>query len=291
MPLETAFIGIQLLNGLQLASLLFLLSVGLSVVFGLMNFINLAHGTLYMLGAFIGLSLERWTGSYWIALALAPLAVAAVGAVFHVVLLRRLQAAAPMKQVLVTFGLIFIGLDSVRYIWGNHTPGMAPPELFAGAVNILGETYPAYRLLVIGLGLVVLVGLVFGLERTRLGAVVRAGVDDRETAMALGIDVERAFFVVFCLGCGLAGLAGVVAAPVLSVYPGMGMSVLILTLIVVVVGGPGSLGGAALGALLIGMAETFGQVLVPEFSSVGIYAVMALVLVLRPGGLVPMARR
>ena len=291
MPLDPAFIGIQLLNGLQLASLLFLLSVGLSVVFGLMNFINLAHGTLYMLGAFIGLSLARWTGSYWIALALAPLAVAALGALFHVVLLRRLQAAAPMKQVLVTFGLIFIGLDSVRYIWGNHTHGMAPPELFAGAVNILGETYPAYRLLVIGLGLVVLVVLVLGLERTRLGAVVRAGVDDRETAMALGVDVERAFFVVFCLGCGLAGLAGVVAAPVLSVYPGMGMSVLILTLIVVVVGGPGSLVGAALGALLIGMAETFGQVLVPEFASVVIYAVMALVLVLRPGGLVPVARR
>ena len=120
MPLDLAFIGIQLLNGLQLASLLFLLSVGLSVVFGLMNFINLAHGTLYMLGAFIGLSLARWTGSYWIALALAPLAVAALGALFHVALLRRLQVAAPMKQVLVTFGLIFIGLDSVRYIWGNH---------------------------------------------------------------------------------------------------------------------------------------------------------------------------
>ena len=286
MLLDPTFLAIQFLNGLQLASLLFLLAVGLSVVFGLMGFINLAHGTLYMIGAYIGLSVARSTGSFWLALVAAPVAVALLGMVFHVVLLRHMQAASPMKQVLVTFGLIFVGLDSVRYIWGNYSHGIDLPAVLAGGVSVLGETYPIYRLFIIGLGLAVLAALHWGLERTRLGALVRAGVDDRETAAALGIDVGLAFFAVFCLGCALAGLAGVVAAPVLSVYPGMDMSVLILTLIVVVIGGPGRLKGAALGALVIGMAQTFGQVLVPALASVMIYAVMAAVLLARPGGLV-----
>jgi len=287
MVFEPTFLAIQFLNGLQLASLLFLLSVGLSVVFGLMNFINLAHGTLYMLGAYIGLSIVRATDSYWLAFAFAPLGVAAIGAIFHIALLRRMQAASAMRQVLATFGLIFVGLDAVRYIWGNYSHAIAAPEPFASSVQVLGETYPAYRLFVIALGVLVLVVLYFGLERTKLGAVVRAGVDDRETATAIGLNVDRAFFLIFCLGCGLAGLAGVVAGPVLSIYPGMDISVLILALIVVVVGGPGSLKGAALGALLVGMVETFGQVLAPEYASVVLYALMALVLVLRPGGLIP----
>ena len=284
---EPTFLAIQFLNGLQLASLLFLLSVGLSVVYGLMNFINLAHGTLYMLGAYIGLTVARESGAFWLALVGAPLAIAALGALFHVLLLRRMQAASPMKQVLVTFGLIFIGLDVVRYIWGDFTHSIETPAIFSGSVQLLGEVYPSYRLFVIGLGLFVFVALYFGLERTRLGAVVRAGVDDREVAMSLGLNIELAFFIVFCLGCGLAGLAGVIAAPVLSVYPGMDMSILVLTLIVVVIGGPGSLKGAALGAFLIGMFETFGQVFMPALASVIIYALMAVVLLVRPGGLLP----
>ena len=284
---EPTFLAIQFLNGLQLASLLFLLSVGLSVVYGLMNFINLAHGTLYMLGAYIGLTVARESGSFWFALVGAPLAIAALGALFHVLLLRRMQAASPMKQVLVTFGLIFIGLDVVRYIWGDFTHSIETPAIFSGSVQLLGEVYPSYRLFVIGLGLFVFVALYLGLERTRLGAVVRAGVDDREVAMSLGLNIELAFFIVFCLGCGLAGLAGVIAAPVLSVYPGMDMSILVLTLIVVVIGGPGSLKGAALGAFLIGMFETFGQVFMPALASVIIYALMAVVLLVRPDGLLP----
>ena len=284
---EPTFLAIQFLNGLQLASLLFLLSVGLSVVYGLMNFINLAHGTLYMLGAYIGLTVARESGSFWLALVGDPLAIAALGALFHVLLLRRMQAASPMKQVLVTFGLIFIGLDVVRYIWGDFTHSIETPAIFSGSVQLLGEVYPSYRLFVIGLGLFVFVALYLGLERTRLGAVVRAGVDDREVAMSLGLNIELAFFIVFCLGCGLAGLAGVIAAPVLSVYPGMDMSILVLTLIVVVIGGPGSVKGAALGAFLIGMFETFGQVFMPALASVIIYALMAVVLLVRPGGLLP----
>ena len=290
MLLDPTFLAIQLLNALQLASLLFLLSVGLSVVFGLMSFINLAHGTLYMLGAYFGLVAVRETGSFWVALAVAPLAVAVVGGVLHVVLLRHMQQASPMRQVLVTFGLIYVGIDTVRWIWGNYSYGIDAPAAFAGGVEFLGETYPAYRLLVIAIGAAVLALLTIGLERTRLGAVVRAGVDDRETAAAVGLNVDLAFFAVFCLGCALAGLAGVVAAPVLSIYPGMGVSILVLTLIVVVVGGPGSLRGAALGSLLVGVTETFGQVLVPEYSTMVLYALMALVLVLRPSGLAPVRR-
>lgn len=287
MLLDPAALLIQLLNGLQLAMLLFLLAVGLSVVFGMMNFVNLAHGTLYMLGAFLGLSLARWSGSYWLAFVLAPLGVALIGMVFYGGLLRHMQAAGPMKQVLVTFGLIFVGLDAVRFIWGNNSHSIEPPAVFADSISVFGQTYPSYRLFIIGLGLLVMIVLYLGLVRTRLGAIVRAGVDNRTMIESLGIDIERVFFGVFCLGCALAGLAGVVAAPVLSVFPGMDVQILILTLIVVVIGGPGSLPGAALGALLIGMAETFGAVLLPTFSSVLIYVLMAAVLLLRPAGLLP----
>jgi branched-chain amino acid transport system permease protein len=284
---DPASFAIQLLNGLQYAMLLFLLSVGLSVVFGLMNFINLAHGTLYMLSAFIGLTVARVTGSFWAALVVAPLIAAVIGSIFYAALLRRLQGEGAMKQVLVTFGLIFIGIDVVRMIWGDYEEASAPPELFAASVRIWGHLYPSYRLFVIALGLVVALTLWLGLERTRLGAVVRAGVDDRVMAASLGINIDAAFFGVFCLGCWLAGLAGVVVSPVLQIYPGMDVAILIPTLVVVVVGGPGSLKGALLGSLLIGMAETFGAVLVPDFASFMIYAVMVLVLLLRPGGLLP----
>ena len=285
--MTAASLLLQLLNGLQFAMLLFLLAVGLSVVFGLMNFINLAHGTLYMVGAFAGFAAAERTGSFWAALAAGPLAAAAIGALFYAVLLRRMQSESPMKQVLVTFGLIFVGIDTVRLIWGEYAQTLAVPSWLGGSVHVLGDVYPAYRLFIIALGLVLALALHLGLERTKLGAVVRAGVDDRVMAASLGIDVGRAFFAVFCLGCALAGLAGVVAAPVLEIYPGMDMAILIPTLIVVVVGGPGRLSGAFCGALLIGMAQTFGAVLIPEFASFMIYAVMALVLVLRPGGLLP----
>jgi len=276
---------LQLLNGLQFAMLLFLLAVGLSIVFGLMNFINLAHGTLYMVGAFVGYSAARYWGSYWLALVAGTAAAALAGAVFYATLLRRMQTASPMKQVLVTFGLIFVGIDAVRLVWGDNTQSIVTPRLLAGGIEIFGESYPVYRLFIIGLGLATALLLYIGLERTRLGATVRAGVDDREMATSLGLNVDLAFFIVFCLGCGLAGMAGVVAAPVLQIYPGMDIAVLIPALIVVVVGGPGRLGGAFLGALLIGIAATFGNVLAPTFAGFIIYGVMAAVLVLRPGGL------
>jgi branched-chain amino acid transport system permease protein len=277
---------IQVLNGLQLAMLLFLLSVGLSIVLGLMNFVNLAHGTLYMTGAFIGMTIAEVSGSFWLALVLAPLATAALGIALYELLLKRLSGASPVRQILLTFGVIYVGLELVRIVWGNDSHSVTLPPLLAGQITIAGEPYPIYRLFIIGLGLLTMLVLYLALERTRLGAIVRASVDDRETASCLAINTQRLFLAVFGLGCGLAGLAGIVAAPVLSVYPGMDIAILIYTLIIVVIGGPGSLPGAALGSLLVGMADTFGRVFIPGLSAFLIYAVMAVFLLLRPQGFI-----
>ncbi len=287
MLLDPTFVAIQVLNGLQLSMLLFLLAVGLSVVFGLMNFVNLAHGALYALGAYLGLSCVRLTGSVWLAFALAPLGVTLIGVALYATLLRRLVSESPMTQILATFGLMLVAVDAVRMAWGNLEHSLPSPAGLTGSVEILGQAYPVYRLFIIALGGLIMAALYVGLERTRFGAIIRAGVDNRVMAASLGIDVGRAFFWAFCLGSFLAGLAGVVAGAVLPMAPGMGLDILILTLVVVVVGGPGSLKGTVLGSLLIGMAATFGQVLAPQYASITLYAVMALVLVVRPQGLMP----
>ena len=275
----------QLLNGLQYSMLLFMLAVGLSVVFGLMNFVNLAHGTIYMIAAFCGLSAARSTGSFLFALVVGPAVAAALGAIFYATLLKRLQGQSPMKQVLVTFGLIFIGLDIVRMLWGDTPQSLPVPPVLEGSLEILGHVYPVYRMFIIVVGIAVFVSLWLLIESTRLGAVVRAGVDDKDMTAALGINVDLAFFVVFCLGCALAGLAGVVAAPLLQIYRGMDMAIIIPTLIVVVIGGPGRLFGAFGGSLLVGMSETLGAVFYPAFASFVIYLILALVLLVRPRGL------
>lgn len=280
------FLGIQLLNALWLSALLFMLAVGLSVVFGLLDVLNLAHCTLYMIGAYIGFTIAGWLGSYWLALVAAPIAVTAVGAVLYVALLHRLRGNH-LIQALVTFGLLFVGYDAARMIWGVDQFRMAEPALLAGSFPVFGQGYPVYRVFVFAVGLVTAIALYLGLERTRLGAVVRAGVDDRETAAVLGINIDRAFFIVFCIGTALAGFAGVLAAPIRTVEPGMDVDILIPALVVVVIGGPGSLKGAVLGALIIGTAETFGPVLLPEFASFIMYAVMAGILIVRPQGLLP----
>lgn len=278
---------IQFLNGLQLSMLLLLLSAGLSLIYGLMNFVNLAHGTLYMVGAYLGFGAFRLSGSFTVGLLAACLGTALVGVVLYKGLFERLQGAKPVRQVLLTFGLIYVGLDAVRFIWGNDSHSIPAPPPLAGSVDVLGEPYPLYRLFVIGTGLVVLALLYLLLDHTRLGAAVRASVDDRDAAMCLGIDTDRLFLGVFALGSMLAGLAGMIAAPVLSVFPGMDMQVLVLALIIVVVGGPGSLPGAALGSLLVGMADTFGRVFLPEFAAFLMYAAVAVFLVFRPRGFVP----
>lgn len=286
MPSDSAFWVVQILNSMQLAMLLFLLSVGLTVIFGLMNFVNLAHGSLYALGALSSYSIAKALGGMWPAYVLAPLIVTAVGAVLYLTIIDRLRAAGPMKQVLASFGLIFVLIDAQRYIWGTDQLGVSHAP-FAGSVMVLGEPYPAYRLFIIAVGAVVFALLYVLLERTRLGAEVRASVDDAETASCVGVNVERTFFVVFLIGCALAGLAGAVALPAFSAEAGMGVAILVPTLAVVIVGGLGSLTGAFLGSILIATTLTFGQVLFPRFASILMYALLVVVLLARPSGLLP----
>lgn len=276
---------IQTLNGLQYSMLLFLLSVGLTVIFGLLRFVNLAHGTLYMMGAYIGASVAANWGGFWAALVIAPLAVMLIGIVLYMSLIRRMRHAGPMNQVLVTFGLIFVFIDVVRLIWGDVPLGLSEPAILSGPVKFLGIAYPAYRLFIIALGLAVMVGLSLILLRTEIGAMIRAGVENEAMAACLGLNVERLFFLVFCVGCALTGLAGVIAAPVFSVSTAMATDILIPALIVVIVGGVGDMRGAILGSFIVGFTQTLGAVFVPGLASILTYVLLALVLILRPEGL------
>jgi len=275
----------EILNALQFSMTLFLLSIGLTIVFGLMKIVNLAHGTLYMLGAYLGLSIWTFSNSFWLAFFFAPLATALIGAILYSCLFKFIQRVDPMRQVLLTFGLIYVGLDSVRLLWGSMSHSISAPELLSNSIQIFGETYPTYRLFVIFVGLLVLVVLYFLLEKSKMGAMVRASVDDHETTQMLGINTNKILFYSFSLGCGLAGLAGVTVAPIVGVEAGMDMEVLVLTLIVVVVGGPGSLKGALVGSLLIGFIDTFGKVFFPELALITMYAAMALILIFKPDGM------
>jgi branched-chain amino acid transport system permease protein len=290
MLLDPQFFAEQVLNSLQFSMLLFLLAIGLSVVFGMMDYLNLSHGTIYMFAAYVAFSITQLGGSFWIALLLAPLAAAAVGVALYFVLLKRAEAGGHLTQVLLTVGVIYMGTDLIRIAYGDLPRNVPQPEALSAAINLLGFPYPSYRLFIIALGLAVMGVLYFVLERTHLGALVRAGVDDRATAETLGIDIAKVFALVFGIGTYLAGIAGVVAAPVFSVFPGMDVSIIILVLIVVVVGGLGSLKGVIVGSLLVGFADTFGKILLPQFATMMIYLVMALVLIFRPSGLMP-ARR
>jgi branched-chain amino acid transport system permease protein len=283
---DLGFWTLQTLNALQLSMLLFLLSIGLTVIFGLMHFVNLAHGSLYALGAYFAASLAA-VGGYWMGFFLAPVAVAGVGVLLYSGLIKRMRKSGPMAQVLVTFGLIFAMLDLTRIFWGDLALGIEVPALLNGRLAFLGVEYPTYRLFIIALGLAIFAALAFVLGCTQIGAMIRAGVDNDAMAACLGINVERLFFMVFCFGCALAGLAGAVAAPLLSVTPDMGLQILIPTLIVIVIGGLGSLKGAVAGSLIYGFVQTFGAVLAPQLASVLIYALLAAVLVIKPVGLFP----
>jgi branched-subunit amino acid ABC-type transport system permease component len=275
----------QALNGLAYGVLLFLLSVGLTLIFGMLDVINLAHGSLYMLGAYAGLSLIAWTGNFWVALLVAPIAVGLIGAVVERLCLRPLYGRPPLDQVLLTFGFIYLFEDLVKWIWGGHIRSIPPPEIFSGSITIFGAIVPSYRMFVIVFGLAMAVALWALIERTRLGAVIRAGVFDAEMTSGLGINIHLVFTAVFAFGAALAGLSGVIAGPIQSAYPAMGVGILIPALIVVVVGGLGSLKGSLAGSLIIGQAETFGKAWLPEAAMLIIYVIMALVVLLRPQGL------
>ena len=301
--MEGSLILVQGLNGLQLGVMLFLMAAGLTLVFGIMDLINLAHGSLYMIGAYLTATFAAWLDSFVLGLLLAVPATAAIGALLETSALRTLYARDHLDQVLATFGLILFFNALVRIVWGPSAVFLSPPEFLAGQVAILpGVTYPANRLAIIVVGLAVALGLWFLIARTRLGMQIRAGASNRDMAGALGIDIKRTFTIVFALGAGLAALAGGMAGSILAVQVGMGEQILILTFVVIVIGGLGSVKGALVGALLVGMADTLGRVLLPELfglmfrpsvadgvggavGSMVIYLLMAGVLLLRPRGL------
>lgn len=279
----------QVLNGLQLGVMLFLMAAGLTLVFGIMGLINLAHGSLYMIGAYVAATVQQATGSFLLGLLAALPAAALVGMAVELVALRRLYPRDHLDQVLATFGLILFFNELVKIVWGPQALFMALPAFLDGSVEILpGTPYPAYRLAIIAVGLAVALALYLLIARTRIGMLIRAGATNREMVNALGVNVDRLYTIVFGLGAALAGLAGVMAGPILALEVGMGESILILTFVVVVIGGIGSVRGAFVAALIVGLADTFGRVLLPgALSEMTIYILMAVILVWRPQGLFP----
>ncbi|MCP4565371.1 MAG: branched-chain amino acid ABC transporter permease [Bosea sp.] len=295
----------QLLNGLQFGVMLFLLAAGLTLIFGIMGVINLAHGSLYMVGAYAAAFAAAQTGSVIIAIIAGLAAAALVGMAMELFVLRRLYARDHLDQVLATFALILIFNQSVTLLFGRQPLFVSVPSVLNGSVELLpGLSYPIYRLLIIAVGLLVALGLYLLINRTRIGMLVRAGATHREMVRALGVDIRLLYTAVFGLGALLAGLAGLMAGPILAVQVGMGEQILIMTFVVVVIGGVGSIRGAFFGALLVGLVDTVLRAFLPGLlrqvmtgseadalgaglASMGIYMLMAVVLLVRPKGLFP----
>jgi branched-chain amino acid transport system permease protein len=275
----------QLLNGLVYGVLLFLMAAGLSLIFGLMNVVSLVHGSFFMLGAFFGFSIFKITGSFLLALVLAPIPVIVLGILIELLFLRPLYRRGHMDQVLLTFGLTFVFLDLVQTLWGRTVLRLPVPEALQGTVQIGLGVFSAYRLFLIGFGFAIALLLWLLLERSRIGAMVRAGVDNAAMAAGLGANIPALFTGIFGFGVALAALGGIAAAPVLGLYPGMDTEILIPAFIVIVIGGMGSLRGAFVGSLLIGIADTFGKAYFQSIALFLIYLAMTAVLLIRPQGL------
>jgi branched-chain amino acid transport system permease protein len=275
----------QLLNGLSFGMLLFLLAAGLSLIFGLMRILNLAHGSYYLLGAYVALAVVQATESLALAIAAGVAAVVALGVVMERVFLRRLPRHEELPQALLTFGFLLIIGDVVLWTWGGTPQSLPKPEILAASVRMGALAFPSYRLFLLGMGAIVGLVLWFLQERTRLGAIVRAAIDDAEMAQAVGINVSRLSTAVFAVGAALAALGGIMAGPVLGIYPGADFEVLLLAFVVVIVGGLGSLKGAFVGGVLIGCLDNFGKALFPELAYFTIFAPMAVILAVRPTGL------
>ncbi|KGF67838.1 ABC transporter permease [Hoeflea sp. BAL378] len=295
----------QILNGLQLGVMLFLMAAGLTLIFGVMGLINLAHGSLFMVGGFVCAAVAAWTGSFWLGLIASLAAAAALGALVEMVVIRRLYDRDHLDQVLATFALVLMFSEGVRFLFGSFPLYLDPPAFLTGPVMLPGGLpYPAYRLALIVAGLAVAAGLGLLISRTRLGMQIRAGESDREMIAALGVDIRFLYTVVFALGAALAGFAGALVGAIQSVQIGMGEPVLILAFVVIVIGGIGSIRGALIAALIVGVVDTMGRFLLPTLlstvmgasdaagvgsavASMLIYLLMAAVLVFKPKGLFP----
>jgi len=275
---------IQTLNSLALGGLLFLLSSGFSLIFGLMRIANLTHGALFMLGAYIGVTILKFIPNLWVAALLGGVVVGAFGGLVERFILRRLPGNV-LGQVLVTLGISFIIADLCLILWGGDPIPVPTPPALQKPMVIAGVPFPTYRLVVLAIAVVVAIALHFLMERTRLGAMIRAGVDDMQMARAVGIPVSRLFTTVFCLGSALAGAGGILGGPILSAYPGLDADMLPLALIVVILGGVGSLVGAFVGSFIVGFVYTFGIALAPDLAYVILFLPMIFVIAFRPRGL------
>jgi len=271
-------------NSITLGGLLFLLAAGFSLIFGLMRIPNLMHGAFFMLGAYFGVSFLNWGMNFWLAALLSALAMAVIGGIIERFLLRRLEGQV-LPQVLLTLGFAFIIADICLMIWTGDPWQPTPPPELRGAVQAMGLFFPLYRLAVLAVAVAVAIALWVMVDWTRLGAMIRAGVDDPQIARVVGIKVSQLFTLVFCLGAALAAFAGVMGAPFLSVYPGLDFEMLPLALIVVILGGTGSLLGALVGSFILGFLYNFGQAMFPDLAYVILFLPMLLILVLRPQGL------
>jgi branched-chain amino acid transport system permease protein len=283
---DVIFFLIQMLNGVQYGLLLFLVASGLTLIFGIMGIINLAHGSFYMLGAYLAFAFAELTGNLWLAIVVAVPLTVGVGLALEFLLFRLLYRRDHLYQVLLTYGLILVFEEMRSLLFGDDVHGVAVPGFLNFSVPLAeGLSYPVYRLFMSAVCLAIAGGLYFLIARTRLGMTIRAGSVNREMVQSLGIDIGLIYRVVFALGVALAAFAGMIAAPVASVFPGMGNQILIISFVVVVIGGIGSIKGAFLGALLIGLADTFGQVYAPGIAGMTVYVLMAAVLLWRPAGL------
>jgi branched-chain amino acid transport system permease protein len=277
-------LGFNLLNGATFAALLFVVGSGFTLIFGLMRIVNLAHGALYLLGGYVAFSVAMQTGSFALGIACAAGAVAIAGLLIDVVLLRFVRGN-DLRQVLLTVGVALVLNDAMLVIWGGDTFTVPVPQWLQGPVQFLGMTYPVYRLFVLGVGVAIFLGLWLLLNKTRLGALIRAGVDDAEMVEAMGVNIRRVFIYTLMLGTALAGIGGALGGAFLSLYPTADAEILVFSLAVVIIGGRGSLAGAAVGALLVAMLATFGQVWFPELAYFVIFGPMAVLLAFRPLGL------
>jgi len=279
-----AFFTIQAINGISYGLLLFLLASGLTLVFGLMRVVNLTHGSYYVIAGYIGYTVCKVYGSFWLSLAVGIVAAALIGFLMERYLFRMLFNRQ-LEQVLLTFGFIYIFQDICNWIWAGGVYTIQKPEFLSSSVPIFDMFFPSYRLALIFFGLATAFGLWYLQEKTLTGAIIRAGVDDREMLRGMGVKVTNYFTFIFILGSGLAGMAGILGAPFIGVYRGLDIEVLILALVVTVIGGLGSVTGAFFASLLIGLADAFGKTYFPQFSMLTIYVIMIVVLILRPRGL------
>ena len=280
------FYLIQLLNGVQYGLLLFLLASGLTLIFGIMGVINLAHGTFYMVGAYLAYWFVRITGSFWLAIPFGAAVALIIGIVLEITLFSRLYKRDHLYQVLLTFGLILVFEELRSILFGDDVHGVAIPALLDYSIRLTDTlSYPAYRLFITAVCLLIAVAIYLIIHKTRLGMMIRAGSNNREMAASLGVNIPLLFALVFGFGVALAALAGIIAAPVSSVFPGMGNQILIICFVVVVIGGIGSINGAMIASLAIGLTDTLGKIFAPELSGMAVYLLMAVILLWRPQGL------